>query len=186
MLTCGWSVSPGDWTSSLLGSASGQRCSSLSSCVSSPDPLLEMQIWHYLLMRFDLRSWTAGATPDIRRFTARPHGDREESQWHQTLSPSVDNRKLVRWISLSACSTCRLRIQWLMWKWHFFLGGGRCRMSWHDATLSVTKLKHALSEYPCFFVRHIRKCCLFRPPSQTLFPITWVECFPPIEYCYGS
>lgn len=39
--TCGWSGSPADWTWSLPGSAAGQQCSSLSSCVSSRDPLLQ-------------------------------------------------------------------------------------------------------------------------------------------------
>lgn len=38
--TCGWSVSPVDWTWSLLGSAASRRCSSPSSCVSSQGPLL--------------------------------------------------------------------------------------------------------------------------------------------------
>lgn len=38
--TCGWSVSPANWTWCLLGSAAGQRCSSLSLYASFLGPLL--------------------------------------------------------------------------------------------------------------------------------------------------
>lgn len=47
--TCGWSVSPVDWTWYLPGFAAGQQCSSLSSYASSQDPLLLRHILFDLL-----------------------------------------------------------------------------------------------------------------------------------------
>lgn len=117
---------------------------------------------------FDPHTQTEEATSDIRHFTGRLCGDGQGSQRRPSLNPNVDNRKLARWIRLSACTTCRSWMQWFMWKWHFS-SGADADMSCHDTTLSVTKLqrKHTLWELPCSSRRPVRKRCQFRHPSSS-------------------
>lgn len=128
--TCGWSVSPVDWTWFLPGSAAGQRCFSPSSYVLPQDPLLGTHILKDLLtcldhththtQRLHTHKHTiqkATRTSDIQHFIVC-HWKSDQPAWLHGPKPHVDNLEAIQWICLSGCTT---HSSFSLTKWiHYF------------------------------------------------------------------
>lgn len=141
--TCGWSGSPADLTWSLPGSAAGQQCSSLSSCVSSQDPLLQtphlkdslgiLGPAHTLARRhneakmafdeedFCWMSWSA----DV--MTTKHQWQPTKKKKMKTNLCNPDKWGDLWWISQSTCTTWSSFGGWLLWFFFLVVFRGRER-----------------------------------------------------------